>query len=136
VFSGAEHDGRAGSGRATGPYLRWRRLAAALALAVDALVLYTAVADAHGAARLVLGLAMTLVVPGWSIIGLLRLKDPALEIGLTVAVSLALYTVAAQILMALHAWHLVGLEEAVGVLCVPLLMWQVVTPAPQEVASS
>jgi hypothetical protein len=79
---------------------------------------------------------MILFIPGWSIIGLLRLKDPALEIGLTVAVSLALYTVAAQILMALNAWHLVGLEEAVGVLCVPLLAWQVLVPRPQEMAAS
>jgi uncharacterized membrane protein len=107
-----------------------------LALVVDALALYAAVGEAHGAARLVLGLAMVLAIPGWSIVGLLRLKDPALEIGLTVAVSLALYTVAAQILMALNAWHLVALEEAVAVLCVPLLMWQVVAPRPLQVVSS
>jgi hypothetical protein len=107
-----------------------------LSLVVDAFVLFLAVADAHGAARLVLGLAMIVAIPGWSIIGLLRLNDPALEIGLTVAVSLALYTVVAQILLALNAWHLVGLQEAVGVLCVPLLMWQIVAPRPQEVASS
>jgi hypothetical protein len=107
-----------------------------LALVVNALALFSAVADAHGAARLVLGLAMIVVVPGWSIVGLLRLKDPALEVGLSVAVSLALYTVAAQILMALNAWHLVGLQEAVGVLCVPLLMWQVVAPRPQVEAAS
>ena len=132
----AESHERGGSGRATGPRLRWRRLAAAMALVVDALVLFSAVADAHGAARLVLGLAMVLVIPGWSIIGLLRLKDPAMEMGLTVAVSLALYTVAAQILLALNAWHLVALEEAVGVLCVPLLMWQVVAPRPLQVGSS
>jgi hypothetical protein len=107
-----------------------------LALVVNSLVLFTAVAGAHGVTRLVLGLAMILVIPGWSVIGLLRLKDPALEIGLSVAVSLAFYTVAAQILMALDAWHLVGLEEAVGVLCVPLLMWQVVAPRPEVVAAS
>jgi hypothetical protein len=115
--------------------MRWRRPAAGVALFVDALVLYSAVGDTHGAARLVFGLAMIVVIPGWSIIGLLGLKDPALEVGLTVAVSLALYTVAAQILMALDAWHLVALEEAVGVLCVPLLMWQVVAPRPLEVGS-
>jgi hypothetical protein len=107
-----------------------------VALVVNALALFSAVADAHGAARLVLGLAMIVVIPGWSIVGLLRLKDPALEIGLSVAVSLALYTVAAQILMALNAWHLGGLQEAVGVCCVPLLMWQVVAAPPREVAAS
>jgi hypothetical protein len=107
-----------------------------LALVVDVLFLCSVVADAHGAARLVLGLAMVVVIPGWSIVGLLRLRDPALELGLTVAGSLALYTVLAQILMAIHAWHLVALEEAVGVLCVPLLMWQVVAPRTREAASS
>ena len=136
MFQRADHNDAGDSSRTRGPQLRWRRLAAGVALVVNALALFSAVADAHGAARLVLGLAMIVVIPGWSIVGLLRLKDPALEIGLSVAVSLALYTVAAQILMALNAWHLGGLQEAVGVCCVPLLMWQVVAAPPREVAAS
>lgn len=136
MFQRADHHEAGCSGRTHVPLLRWRRLAAGLALVVNALALFSAVADAHGAARLVLGLAMIVVIPGWSIMGLLRLRDPALEVGLSVAVSLALYTVAAQILMALNAWHLVGLQEAIGVLCVPLLMWQVLAPRHRVVTAS
>ena len=111
------------------PGRRWRAGTAWAVLVVDVLALYAAVTDLHGTIRLVLGLALVLVVPGWSVVGLLRLADPMLEAGLTLAVSLALYVVAAQVLLTLHAWHLVALQEAVSVACIPLLLWQIMLPS-------
>ena len=32
--------------------------------------------------------------------------------------------VAAQLLLTVHAWHLVALQEAVCLICIPSLIWQ------------
>ncbi len=93
-------------------------------LLADILMLYASVAYVHGPARVLLGFALVGVIPGWSIVGLVRLGDPALEIGLTVAVSLAVCMVSAQVLIALHAWHLVALQEVLCLICLPSLVWQ------------
>ncbi len=93
-------------------------------LLADLAVLIMTVESLHGPVRLVLGVILGLVVPGWSVVGLLRLENAALEVGLTVAVSLASCMVVAQILLALHAWHLVVFEEVTCVLCLPSLTWQ------------
>ena len=37
------------------------------------------VAKVHGPLRVVLGFALVVIIPGWSIVGLVRLGDPALE---------------------------------------------------------
>lgn len=93
-------------------------------LVVDLLVLGLTVADLHGPVRFTLGLILFIVIPGWSLVGLLRLGNAALELGLTVAVSLALLMVTAQILLAVHAWHLVVLQEVICLICIPSLIWQ------------
>jgi uncharacterized membrane protein len=93
-------------------------------LVADLVVLVMTVGNLHGPVRLVLGLILGLVVPGWCVVGLLRLENAALEVGLTVAVSLALCMVVAQVLLTVHAWHLVVFEEVTCVLCLPSLIWQ------------
>ena len=93
-------------------------------LLADISMLYATVANVHGPLRVVLGFALVGIIPGWSIVGLVRLGDPALEIGLTVAVSLAVCMVCAQVLLTLHAWHLVALQEALCLICLPSLVWQ------------
>jgi O-antigen/teichoic acid export membrane protein len=108
-----------------------RRVQATVTLAVlllDVLALVAAVADLHGAIRVILGLALVLVVPGWSAVGLMRLADPLLAIGLSLAVSLAVCIVAAQIALTLHAWHPVALQEVVCLVCLPFLLWQLMAP--------
>jgi uncharacterized membrane protein len=93
-------------------------------LLADLVVLIMTVESLHGPVRLVLGLILGLVVPGWSVVGLLKLENAALEVGLTVAVSLASCMVVAQVLLTVHAWHLVVFQEVTCVLCLPSLIWQ------------
>ena len=93
-------------------------------LLADLVVLIMTVESLHGPVRLVLGVILGLVVPGWSVVGLLHLENASLEVGLTVAVSLASCMVVAQVLLALDAWHLVVFQEVMCVLCLPSLTWQ------------
>ena len=95
-----------------------------LLLIVDVAVLVMAVGHLHGAVRLVAGLIFGVVTPGWSIVGLLKLGNAALEFSLTIAVSLALLMVLAQVLMTIHYWNLVVLQEVLCLLCLPSLIWQ------------
>lgn len=88
---------------------------AALILTVDAL---------HGPARFFLGLVLGVVIPGWSVVGLLKLENAALEIGLTMATSLTYLMLAGQILMTVRYWHPVVFEEFTGVICLPSLLGQ------------
>ena len=99
------------------------RVALAL-LALDVVVLILIAAGVHGPVRFVLGLAFALLVPGWSVVGLLRLERPALEASLTVATSLSVLLVAAQLLLTLSLWHLEVFAIVLGVLCMPSLLWQ------------
>ncbi len=92
-------------------------------LGVDALALALCVANVHGPLRFVVGLLFGALVPGWALVGLIRLNNAPLEIGLSVATSLALFVVLAQAMTALGAWHPVALEEVVGVASVPSLVW-------------
>jgi uncharacterized membrane protein len=110
------------------PLVTSRAVASLMLLVVDLGALVFAFANLHGPVRLVLGLVLGAVVPGWSVVGLLKLGNVALEVGLTVAVSLALLMVAAQVLLAAHAWHLVVLQEVTGLVCLPPLAWQFLRP--------
>lgn len=110
-----------------------RSVISIVVLLADILMLYASVANVHGPARVVLGFALVGVIPGWSIVGLMRLANPALEIGLTVAVSLAVCMMGAQVLLTLHAWHLVAAREALCLVCIPSLAWQALAlPAARE----
>jgi uncharacterized membrane protein len=93
-------------------------------LLVDVLTLAFTLANLHGPVRLGLGLILGAVIPGWSVVGLLKLGQAALEVGLTVGVSLALLTVTAQVLLAVHVWHLLVLQEVTCLICIPPLVWQ------------
>jgi len=90
---------------------------------VDLVVLGLTLADVHGPVRLALGLVLGAFIPGWAIVGPLRLRHAALEVSLAVGMSLVLLMVAAQVLITVHEWHLVRLEEVTCVLCLPSLLW-------------
>ncbi|MFI5036193.1 MAG: hypothetical protein ACHQFZ_08330 [Acidimicrobiales bacterium] len=100
-----------------------------LLLGADLSNIALTMANVHGPARFVLGLALGLLVPGWSLIGLLKLGDVALEVSLAIATSLALLLIGAQVLVALGAWHLGGFEIGVCLACLPSLAWQSWPPA-------
>lgn len=119
-------------GRSVGPEGRLRashvpqiRVVIAMALAIiDVGALILAVADVHGPVRFVLGLMLGVLVPGWALVGLLRLGNLTLEISLASGVDLALMLILAQLLMTAHQWHLVPAEEVTAVICLPSLLWQ------------
>jgi hypothetical protein len=91
---------------------------------VDVVTFVMAVASIHGPGRFFFGLVFGIVIPGWSIIGLIRLKNAALEVGLTLATSLSLIMIIAQIMITVKLWHPVALLECVCVVCLPSLLWQ------------
>lgn len=92
--------------------------------AVDVTLLIMIVGHVDGPWRFVLGLIFVLFVPGWSVIGLIRLRDASLEVGLTTATSLAGMMIGAQFFVSIGWWHPLALEELTCVLCLPLLILQ------------
>jgi hypothetical protein len=95
-----------------------------LLVVIDLITLGLTLAGVHGPVRFVLGVTLGLLVPGWSVVGLLKLNNAPLEFSLTVGSSLAMLMVAAQILITVHAWHLGGLEAVTCLVCLPSLLWQ------------
>ena len=96
----------------------WRRSAPVrrgvlLALTtLDVLTLIAVLADVGGVPRELLGLLFVAFVPGASIVGLLRLRDAALELAVVFAFGLSSLILVAQLVITLHAWHLFALEVA------------------------
>lgn len=103
---------------------RARSRIAASAVLVDIAGIVATFANVHGPIRMLLGLALTLVLPGWAIIGSLQLAQPVLELSLVIAVSLATNMVAAQILMTFDEWHLVAFQEILSFALIPSIAWQ------------
>ena len=101
-----------------------REIVSLLLVVVDLVTFAMTIANTHGPVRFVLGLILGLVIPGWSVVGLIRLRNAPLEVGLSMAASLAMLTITAQALMALNLWHPIALEEVLCVLCLPSLLWQ------------
>ncbi|MGB7104737.1 MAG: hypothetical protein WBD82_09090 [Acidimicrobiales bacterium] len=117
------HDGRRtpdNTSRTTDP----RLIISQILLFVDVVTFVMTVTDVHGPLRYVLGLILGIVIPGWSIVGLIKLRNAALELSLTIATSLALVMVAAQILITVHLWHPIVLEEFTCLVCLPSLLRQ------------
>jgi len=117
-------DGYLDSPRATSAQRVNRTYISVFLLGVDVLLLVITLSNVGGPWRFALGLTFAVTTPGWSLVGLLNLKDSALETGLSVAVSLALLMVCAQAMMALRIWHPVALEELACLICAPSLIVQ------------
>jgi hypothetical protein len=81
-----------------------RHAAAAGALGLQALVAVLFLAGTTSPLRAALAAAYLLLVPGWAVVGLLRLGDPHLEWPLAVATSVGLGTVVAQGLVWAGLW--------------------------------
>jgi uncharacterized membrane protein len=130
--------GRLRAHRASAISRRQQRARANLSAALvcfDLAVAAMVAANLHGPARVFGGLAFCVVVPGWSIVGPLRLRDATLEAGLTIASSLCALMVVAQLASTLGGWHLTFLQLLVCGLCLPSLVWQsVARRRPRDVA--
>jgi hypothetical protein len=91
---------------------------------IDVVLFVLTAAGIHGPLRLVCGLVLGVVIPGWCIVAPLKLDNPPLELGLTLTVSLSLFILLAQILETLNLWHLVAFEEITCAVCLPFLLHQ------------
>jgi hypothetical protein len=110
--------------KATSPRrLITRALLSRLLILIDIATFAVTVGAIHGPVRIGLGLILGLVIPGWCVVGFINLNNPPLEFGLSVAVSLALLMIIAQILETIDLWHLGALEEVTCVLCLPFLIY-------------
>jgi hypothetical protein len=104
--------------------LNWRAIISTALVLVDVATFVMTMANIHGSGRFFLGLVFGLAIPGWSVVGLIKLKNAALEVGLTLATSLSLIMILAQFMMTLNLWHPVLLQELLCGLCLPSLWWQ------------
>jgi hypothetical protein len=77
-----------------------------------------------GSLRFLFGLLLGVAIPGWSIVGLLNLRNVALEISLTIAASLSTILVSAQLLITIHFWQLGLFEAVLCCACLPSLLFQ------------
>lgn len=103
---------------------RVRANLSAVLVVADLLVAAMVAANVHGPVRVLGGLAFCLVVPGWAIVGPLRLNRAPLELALTMASGLCALMVVAQLAATFGAWRLTFLQLFVCGLCVPSLLWQ------------
>lgn len=104
------------------------RVTAAALLAVTVLACGTALLDAGGAVRLLAAVAFLLVVPGWAVVSLVLPGRPmtSTTVILSVAVSIALDVLVAQVMLLTGGWRplpaFVGLAVASAVLLVVRLV--------------
>jgi hypothetical protein len=102
----------------------WRVFASKVFVYVTLANIVLALLDVSGSIRFVLGLILGLAIPGWSIVGLIHFCDTALEIALSMAASLAIVMLGAQLLITMHFWHLEAFEVFLCLVCLPSLMHQ------------
>ena len=101
------------------------RLRVSIALvAVSLAIVALGLAQVHGPVRFVVGLAFGLLVPGWAVVGWMRLAQPALELGMTLAASVTILMLSAQVLITVHLWYLMGFGEVLGLVCAASLALQ------------
>jgi hypothetical protein len=87
-------------------------------------VVLLALVDGPFALRLPLGLAYALVVPGFAVVGLLRLFEPTTEAVLSVVVSIALGIAVSQVAAWFDSYSLGVTLAALSVIATPCLALQ------------
>jgi hypothetical protein len=102
----------------------WRPFASKVFVYITLANIVLALMNLTGDIRFALGLVLGLTIPGWSIVGLIHLRDTALEIALSMAASLAIVMMGAQLLITIHFWHLEAFEVFLCVICLPSLVYQ------------
>jgi hypothetical protein len=102
---------------------RARKVMTEALLLVDVTSLGLVVFQVHGPFRFVVTMIFSLTVPGWSVVGFLKIRDVAWIVSLCVATSLALEMVLGEILLAWW-WHLQIFEMLLAGACAAMLVWQ------------
>jgi hypothetical protein len=102
----------------------WRVFTSKLFVYIAVANIVLALLNVAGSVRFVLGLILGLAIPGWSVVGLIHLRDTALEIALSIAASIAIVMMGAQLLITVHWWHLEAFEIFLCLACLPSLVHQ------------
>lgn len=105
-----------------------RDLADVGAAAVTVALLVVAGLGVTGWARIALALAFVSFVPGWAVLGHVRMAENASRVALAVALSLSLGTVAALSSLWLQVWHPRALLDVTAALCLMALAWHLARP--------
>ena len=103
-----------------------RRWAAVLLLAVAAASVALTLRDISSALRPAVLLAFFCLVPGAAIVGSLRMRSPMAELALTLGLSLALSTLAGELMLWLRAWDPTWAVVLLASLSAPTLVLQAV----------
>jgi len=106
--------------------LHARAVLTAALLAIDLAGLALATAGVGGPVRFLTGMVTALAVPGWAIVSYLDLRWPSAEIALSVAGSLAIYLLVAQVMVMTRSWTPSAATWAVGMLAAVLLVVRLV----------
>jgi uncharacterized membrane protein len=110
----------------------WRPFTSKVFVFVTLVNIVLALLDVTGGIRFVLGLVLGLAIPGWSIVGLIHFRDTALEIALSMAASLAIVMMGAQLMITVNLWHLEAFEVFLCLICLPSLLYQAEWLRPNE----
>jgi archaellum biogenesis protein FlaJ (TadC family) len=110
------------------PVRRVRRAVTETLLLVDVVTVIFSAVHLQGSLRFVVALIFGLVVPGWSVVGFLKIRDVALLISLSIATSLSVEMVLGEAMLAWW-WHLQIFELILGIVCASLLVLQLRIPA-------
>jgi hypothetical protein len=97
---------------------------------VTALNLLLVIIGVTGPVRYLCGLILGVAIPGWAIVGRLKLHYAALEVGLSIASSLAILIVSAQVLITIHYWHLSIFDVVLSIVVLPSLLSMSRWPIP------
>ena len=113
---------------------RWRARGCVL---VTVVVTVMTVAGAHTSVRAVLALAFLLFVPGNAIVSAVGLDDPLAEATLAGALSVAIATAAAMVMLWCRLWNPAAAEVLLAVASLPFLVrqagwWPRIAPPDDE----
>lgn len=90
--------------------------------------------DTHWAGRPLLALAFVLLVPGYAVVGHLRLDPLVAVVTVAIALSITIGTIVAQIMLWLNLWNPAAAQVVVGVPAVVLLAMQL-AHAPRAIST-
>ena len=133
--AGHDRSAELASNTAADAIRRWRARGCVL---VTLVVTVMTVAGAHTSVRAVLALAFLLFVPGNAIVSEVGLDDPLAEATLAGAVSVAIATAAAMVMLWCRLWNPAAAEVVLAAVSLPFLVrqagWWPRVPPPDDEA--
>jgi uncharacterized membrane protein len=104
------------------------RLAPIALLVVACMALADTALDTQWAGRPLVALAFVLAVPGYAVVGHLRLDPFVAVVAIAIALSIAIGTIVAQLMLWLNLWNPAAAQVVMGVPSIVLLGMQLATP--------